>query len=67
MGKMKEAVMEITDYVMNNMEDFYAPEDIPLDDEMIDSVQNMVCEMDEETFFTTLMLVTPTRKQDYAV
>ncbi len=67
MGKMKEATMEVTEYVMENLEDFYSPEDIPLDDEMFDVVQEMVMEMDEETFFVTLMLATPTRKEDHAV
>ncbi|RLC45580.1 MAG: hypothetical protein DRH57_07715 [Candidatus Cloacimonadota bacterium] len=72
MGKMKEAVMEVTEYVLENMEDFYSTDAIPeKNDNLFDTVQDMVMEMvmemDEETFFVTLMLATPSRKVDHAV
>ena len=61
MGKVKEATMEITEYIMENMEDFYSVDNMPKSDNLFEVVQDMVMEMDEETFFVTLMLATPTK------
>lgn len=64
MGKMKEAVMEVTEYVLENMVDFYSIDTMPAKDNLFEAVQAMVMDMDEETFFVTLMLATPQRVSD---
>ena len=64
MGKMKEATMEVTEYIMDNMEDFYSIDTMPAKDNLFETVQEMVMDMDEETFFVTLMLATPQRVTD---
>lgn len=58
---MKEATMEIAEYVSENQEDYFDAEQIKagLTDE---EIQEFVMDMDEETFFVTLMLATPPKE-----
>ena len=64
MSKMKEAIMEITEYIMENMEEYFTPENTPSESNMFETIQNFVMDMDEETFYVTLMLATPSRKEN---
>ena len=62
---MKEAIMEIVEYVSENQEDYFDATQIKagLTDE---EIQEFVMDMDEETFFVTLMLASP-KKEIHAV
>jgi len=54
MSKMKEAIMDINTYIFENMEEFFAPEDMPLDDDVPDVVENFISNLDEDVFFEIL-------------
>lgn len=60
MGKMKEATMDIVEYVIENKSDFFTDEHIQ-NGLSYEDIQAFVMDMDEETFFVTLMLATPTK------
>jgi len=64
MGKIKEATIDITEYIMENLSDFYSEDNIPQTDNLFEVVQDMVMDMDEETFYVTLMLATPQKESN---
>ena len=66
MGKMKEAIMEVTEYILENQMEYFTVIEIE-NEPTFESAQEVVMAMDEETFFVTLMLATPTRKETHAV
>jgi hypothetical protein len=67
MGKIKEAIREITEYVIEHIQDFYSEDNIPQAENMFEEVQGMVMEMDEETFFVALMLSKRSQRKEDAV
>ena len=50
---MKEPIEEeliIEKYILANMDKFFAPEDMPLDDDMPDAVQDLICYLEESEY-----------------